>query len=650
MSTSTIHVGPGAILTIEEQHVCVLRFVSTTAVEVSVVETGKKRTVLIADISRSMGKRAVISTVELSEVDPDAWEEAAHKFHWLEPLMFRRRSVAEVRAVAEELLASQPTVYRWLNKLEESRNIRCLLRRRRGDAGTKRLSTEVEAVIKQVIKDKYLKAEKPGPTAVYRELKDKCRTLGLQSPAKGTFLNRLNEIRPVERELARNGENAALKYRVNGGSLPGVNGLYSLWQIDHTWVDVELVDSVDRVAIGRPWITVVIDTFSRMVVGWYISFDPPGTIATGLAITNAILPKDKWMRDLGVNYDWPCQGKPRVIHSDNAKEFQGQALEAASQEHGFKARFRKKKKPQYGAYIERYLGTLNTRIHEISGTTFQNVGAKAEYDSAGNAVLTLENFEKWLAHLILGEYHVEIHSGLKGKSADLKSPYAEEPRTPLQRFYEGLFGTDDFPGAGVLPISGNPEQLYLDFLPIVIRTIQNYGVRWECIDYYGPILERWIGSKSKTNSKEGREFIFRYDPRNISTLYFWDPDLKQYFEIGYRNMSRPPISFWELKAIRRFIDNRGTAEVDEDTIFRSREERRAIVHNETNLTRGAARERERERAHRKVGAKKSAGPAQATLQETLAGESKTPSKGPNRASLGKIDLQNLPDFEEFEEA
>ncbi|WP_043307905.1 DNA-binding domain-containing protein [Pseudomonas sp. ML96] len=650
MSTSTIHVGPGAILTFEEQLVCVLRFVSTTAVEVSVVETGKKKTILIADISRSMGKRAELSAVELNEVDPDAWEEAAHKFHWLEPLMFRRRSVAEIGAVAEELLTSQPTVYRWLNKLEESRNIRCLLRRRRGDAGTKRLSTEVEAAIQQVIKEKYLKAEKPSPTAAYRELEDKCRELGLQCPAKGTFLSRLNEIPPFDRELARNGENAASKYRANGGSLPGVNGLYSLWQIDHTWVDIELVDSVDRVAIGRPWITVVIDTFTRMVVGWYISFDPPGTIATGLAITNAILPKDNWMRDLGVNYDWPCQGKPRVIHSDNAKEFQGRALEAASQEHGFEFRFRKKKKPQYGAYIERYLGTLNTRIHEISGTTFQNVGAKAEYDSAGNAVLTLENFEKWLAHLILGEYHVEIHSGLKGKSEGLKSPYAEEPRTPLQRFYEGLFGTDDFPGTGVLPISGNPEQLYLDFLPIVNRTIQTYGVRWECIDYYEPVVERWIGSKSKTNSNEGREFVFRYDPRNISKLYFWEPDLKQYFEIGYRNMSRPPISFWELKAIRRFIDNRGITVVDEDTIFRSREERRAIVHDATNLTRGAARERERERAHRKVGAKKSAGPAQVTLPETLAEESKTPSKGPNRASPGKIDLQNLPDFEEFEEA
>lgn len=654
MSASTIHVGPGAILAVDEQLVCVLRFVSTTAVEVSIVETGKRKTVSIADISRSMGARAVLSAVELNEVDQEAWEEAAHKFHWLEPLMFRRRSVAEIGAVAEELLASQPTIYRWLNKLEASRNIRCLLRRRRGDAGTKRLSEEVEAVIQQVIKDKYLKAEKPGPVAAYRELKNQCRALGLQCPAKGTFLSRLNEIRPVERELKRNGRNAALKHQVNGGSLPGVNGLYSLWQIDHTEVDIELVDSVDRVAIGRPWITVVIDTFSRMVVGWYISFDPPGTIGTGLAITNAILPKDKWMRDLGVDYDWPCQGKPRVIHSDNAKEFQGRALEKASQEHGFLFRFRKKKTPQYGAHIERYLGTLNKSIHELSGTTFQSVGAKAEYDAAGNAVLTLENFEKWLAHLILGEYHQQIHSGLKGKSAELKSQYAEEPRTPLQRFYEGLIGTDDFPGTGVLPISGNPEQLYLDFLPIVTRTIQTYGVRWECIDYYDPILEKWIGSKSKTNSKGGREFLFRYDPRNISKLYFWDPDLKMYFEIGYRNMSRPPISYWELKAIRRFIDNRGVTEVDEETIFRSREARRTLVHDETNLTRSAARERERERAHRRAGAKISAGPAQTSLQKMTSiisnGENKEPSKGPNRAPLSQIDLQNLPDFEEFEEA
>ncbi|EIU5571769.1 TPA: DDE-type integrase/transposase/recombinase [Pseudomonas aeruginosa] len=647
MNSSTLQIGPGAILTVDEQRVCVLRFESTTTVEVMVVESGKRKTLSLAEISRSMGARAALSDVELTEVDPDAWKDAVEKFHWLEPLMFKRdRTVADIQAAADELLTSQASVYRWLDKLEKQRNIRCLLRRRRGDAGVKRLSAEVEAVIDRIIRTQYLNEKKPSPTATYDDLKDECKRLGLPIPSKGTLLNRIAEILPVEQELKRNGKNASLKNRPNGGSLPNVNGLYSIWQIDHTEVDIELVDSVDRIPIGRPWITLVIDTFSRMVVGWYISFDPPGTIGTGLAITNAVLPKDQWMRDLGVDYDWPCQGKPRIIHCDNAKEFQGSALELASQEHGFQLRFRKKRTPQYGAYIERHLGTLGRKIHALDGTTFESVGAKAEYDPAGNAVLTLENFEKWLAHLILGEYHQRVHSGVKGKSTELKNEYAWENRTPLQRFHEGLLGTDEFPGLGVLPISGNPQQLYLDFLPAISRTIRTDGVRWEWIDYYDPILEKWIGTKEPGDIRNGRVFLFRYDPRDISRLYFWEPDLKQYFTIGYRNMSRPPISYWELQAVRSFLDKRGVTDVDEEIIFRSREDRRAIVHDAKNLTRGAARERERQRAHRAVGAKKPAAPAKRPDSDIPL---PVPSKGANPASLRQINLQNLPDYEEFEE-
>ncbi|MFV0889648.1 Mu transposase C-terminal domain-containing protein [Metapseudomonas otitidis] len=649
MKTSTLHIAPGAILKVDEQVMCVLRFTSSSEVEVLVGETGSKKIISLSEISRSVGAKSVPSSIDLDEIDPDAWKEAVEKFYWLEPLMFKPgRTHADVQAVADELLTSRISVYRWLKKLEEHRSIRCLLRRGRSDAGKKRIDPKVEAVIQDVIREKYLNSLKPSPTATYKELKNICRREGLPCPSKVTLLNRIDEILPMERELKRNGHNASLKHSPNRGSLPGVNGLYSKWQIDHTLVDIELVDSVDRIAIGRPWITMVIDTFSRMVVGWYISFDPPGTIGTGLAITNAILPKDSWMRELGVKYDWPCQGKPRVIHCDNAKEFQGTALENASLEHGFLLQFRKKKKPQYGAYIERYLGTLGDDIHAVDGSTFENIGVKAEYDSAGNAVLTLNNFQRWLANLILGEYHQKIHSGLKGKNAELESEYADEPRSPLMRFQEGLYGGVGLKGLGMLPISANPDQLYMDFLPVFTRTIQTYGVRWEHIDYYDAILDKWIGAKSVSSKREAREFRFRYDPRDISKIYFWEPELKKYFEIGYRNMTRPPISYWELKAVRSFIEKRGVsaADVDEETIFRSCEARRVIVDDAKNLTRAAARERERQRAHRAVATKTQRPARSAAMQPQLSDTS----KGANTPSLKQIDLQNLPEFDEFEEA
>ncbi|MFO7038607.1 DDE-type integrase/transposase/recombinase [Pseudomonas aeruginosa] len=634
MTKSTLLIGPGAILKIDGQHLCVVRFENASAVQVSVVETGLTKSISLSEITAATGKQTALSGIDLTDVDPDAWRDALEKFHWIEPLLYKPdRTHADVQAIADELLVSLPTVYRWVRKLEQQHNIRCLLRQRRGDTGSKRLSKEVEELLERIIREKYLTILKRSPTATYKELKDECRRLQLPPPSKGTLLRRINEILPGERELRRRGPNAALKYKPNEGSIPGVNGLYSLWQIDHTQVDIELVDSVDRIAIGRPWITMVIDLFSRMVVGWYVSFDPPGSLGTGLAITNAVLPKDDFLCRLGLKYSWPCQGKPRVIHCDNAKEFQGSTLEAASLEHGFQLRFRKKRRPQYGAHIERFLGTLAEEIHAIEGTTFSNVGAKAEYDSAGNAVLTLDNFEIWLAHLILGEYHNRQHSGLPDKI------------TPLTRFHQGLLGTDEFPGLGILPISGAPEQLRLDFLPIIKRTVQTYGVQWEYIEYYDAVLAKWIGRKALGNTRKARELIFRYDPRNIKFLYFLDPEVKKYFAIPYRVLARPEMSLWELRAVRRFMEARGVESIDEEAIFRSREARRHVLNVDTALTRQAAKERERARAHKKVGPMIPSSTRGAPLEMP----EPVPGEVTDRHTQRDLDLQNLAIFDEFEE-
>ena len=43
-----------------------------------------------------------------------------------------------------------------------------------------------------------------------------------------------------------------------------------LVQIDHTKLDIIVVDDEQRLPIGRPWITLAIDVYSRMVTGFYI--------------------------------------------------------------------------------------------------------------------------------------------------------------------------------------------------------------------------------------------------------------------------------------------------------------------------------------------------------------------------------------------
>ncbi len=112
------------------------------------------------------------------------------------------------------------------------------------------------------------------------------------------------------------------------------------------------------------------------------------------------------------------------------------------------------------------------------------------------------------------------------------------------------------------------QRLRLDMMPFVERTIQPYGVQIDEVRYYDDVLRRYIG---RTPS---RLYTFRYDPRDIRSIYFWDPELKKYFEVGYSNMRRPSISIWELREVRRHLRTLGRKDINEELIFATYEKLR----------------------------------------------------------------------------
>jgi len=584
---ATINVGPGAIVDVDGVIYCIKRFETPESVLARNIETGLDHTIGLSQISHSSGTQATGPKVDLSAIPDEDWDMAIQRYQALLPLQDNpSRTALDVAKVAEEQLVSVATVYRWLDRLIKHGTVTCLLRKRRNDAGTKRLNSVVESIIKNVIATEFLTNQKRSPTIALQEIRRRCREAKVEAPCKSTLLSRINEILPEERERKRNGRNAALDYRAERGSMPGIDRLHSIWQIDHTRVDIMLVDERDRIPIGRPWITVAIDVFSRTVVGWYVSFDPPGALGTGICIANAILPKEALLAKLGVDLPWPCQGKPGIIQTDNAKEFRGVMLKNACNEHGFEMKFRKVKKPNYGAHIERLLGTLLQQIHSLDGTTFSNPQVRGEYDSEVKAAMTLDEFERWLANLILGPYHHNKHSSLGC--------------APIKRYRDGIFGDGETPGIGALPVAADPEKLRIDFLPLEERTIQPYGVVLDYIEYHDPVLDKWIGALDPRTKKLKRKFIFRRDPRNISYLIFWDPDVRQYYRIPYRDTSHPAISLWELRAVQRHLVELGKQDIDEDMIFKGLNEMRNIEENARELTRAQRLTQERRRRHGRV--------------------------------------------------
>lgn len=112
-------------------------------------------------------------------------------------------------------------------------------------------------------------------------------------------------------------------------------------QIDHTVIDVVIVDERERQSIGRPCLTVAIDAFSRTIVGLVLTLEPPSAVSVGLCLANTIVDKRPWIERFGRAVDWPMSGKPKSLFLDNAAEFKSEALRRGCEQHGIRTESRK---------------------------------------------------------------------------------------------------------------------------------------------------------------------------------------------------------------------------------------------------------------------------------------------------------------------
>ena len=169
---------------------------------------------------------------------------------------------------------------------------------------------------------------------------------------------------------------------------------------------------------------------------------------------------------------------------------------------------------------------------------------------------------------------------------------------PIEKYRRGILGDDQHMGVGYLPIAAEPAHLRLDFLPYEERTVQPYGILLDNIFYFADVLRVWVGARENGNGKNKRKFIVRRDPRDISKIWFYDPDLQKYFPIPYRNLSRPVISLWELRAATAMLKKDGKSAEDEDTIFAALEAMWAIERAASTATKQARRNSERGLYHK----------------------------------------------------
>ena len=534
-----------------------------------------------------VGENPDTTATDLENIERALWETAEKRYSLIKHLVERVTvGRGDVEECARRAGVAPSTVYRWIRRYKAYGVVSSLAPRKRGwKEGKGRIPHSSENVIDEVVKSYYLKPQRHSTHKTILEIRRLCLERGIKAPSSSTIRARIAQI-PEHDKLRTRGERekAHNKFTPVPGHFPGADHPLAVVQIDHTPADIILVDDEHRMPVGRPYITLATDVYSRVITGYYLSFDPPSETSVAMCVAHSILPKEEWMELHGVKAKWPVWGFPRVIHVDNGPEFCSDNFQRACTQHGIVLDHRPVKQPHFGGGIERAIGTVLREIHDLPGTTFSSIEERGGYNSEKHAAITKSEFEKWLVTWICTVYHNRKHNAIA--------------TTPLLKWETGIFGNGESKGRGIPSFPEDKFSLLLDFLPCFKRTVQTFGVTIDNWTYYAGALRPWINAMDPETGKK-RRFIFRRDPRDISSVWFFDPEIEKYFKVPFSDQRRPSLSAWENERIKEHLKKQGIQAPTENDLLRALTELRGQVEESKTRTKKARREAQRRKEHQK---------------------------------------------------
>lgn len=503
---------------------------------------------------------------EESVEDRPGWDETCRREAAIRDLINRypkRLMVAAVDDVAWELGVSRATLYRLIGRYRATRTVEGLCGPGRGRRkGTRFLKPAKETLIHEIIEAEYLKPTRPPFRRVLEHIALACRQQGWPAPTWRTVKSRLLLIDQRTRAVRRGDAGAVRAMAATPGEYTASRPL-QIVQIDHTQVDVIVVDEHSRKDIGRPWITLAVDVLTRMVTGFHLSLDPPSRVSISLCLLHAVYDKTAWMAERDIEAPWPVAGLPETLHADNGPDFRSRAFVRACRNQGVEVVWRVPGKPHFGGHIERLIGTQMGAVHLLPGTTFSNPADRGGYQSSRAARMTLRELERWIGWEITGHYHQRIHAGLHRPPIAVWREHEEQLdfRLPVDRL-----------------------QFWVSFLPEDERTLRRDGVHFCNIRYWSDALAADIGRTKGT-------LLIKYDPRDLSRIFVRRPS-GRFVEARYRNLSWPAITLSEQRAAVRQLKAQGRREIDEAMIFTTTLRQREIEDTARRQTAAVRRRRE----------------------------------------------------------
>lgn len=431
-----------------------------------------------------------------------------------------RRSGLEslIMAVSQKLKDNTPpsniTLYRWWRRwLSSGKKLKSLEDKIGGRKGYRQYKNTVKDIFYEVVGDVYLTRERQSKQEVYLTMRSQINhynhtmRTSLQCPSRATIYRMLQDLDDYTVTAERYGQKEAdRKYRISG---KGVSTLYPLerTEIDHTPLDIIVLDDKTGLPAGRPFLTCILDSHTRMPLALSIGFEPPSELSVIRALQQAVWPKDHIVEGISdIQGQWPSYGIPSLLVCDNGLEFHSEHLRRVCGELNIELMFCPKHKPYYKGRVERFLGTLNRQVSQrIKGTTFSNIMERGEYNSAEEAVITLSELQE-----IVYLWAIDIYMQAEHRTLGV-SPY-KKWTDDIQRIVPNL------------PTSKGEFDLIC--AKEYKRSLSHEGLRFKRLTYNSEQLRTM-----RIIYGNNAEVSFRVNPENIEKLWVYDSNEDSFFEV-----------------------------------------------------------------------------------------------------------------------
>lgn len=321
-------------------------------------------------------------------------------------------SVDQKEANARDFVESERTVWNWVSmyrsalKLYGDGYVGLLPKTKdRGNRGRKIRADTLE-LIDEFIKDDYQNLKQMNKATVYGKFENKCEDAHVPNVSYKIFIREIKKRSGYEQTRKRQGRKAAynekswvwqLEYKTpRHGDRP-----WEIGHIDHTQLEIELIDPNTKKNLGRPWVTFLTDAYSRRILAMYLTFDKPSYRSCMMVLRECVRRHNRL---------------PQIMIVDGGSEFHSIYFESLLARYSCTRKTRPGSEPRFGTVCERLFGSVNTEfIHNLIGNTqiMKNVRqVTKDVNPKELAIWTFESFHQVLCLWCYKFYDKREHPAL----------------------------------------------------------------------------------------------------------------------------------------------------------------------------------------------------------------------------------------------